>query len=116
MLDHRVHRLPVLKEGKLVGIVTRADLVGAFARSDDEIALDIREDVMLRSFWITPGDVDVVVRQGEVVLTGTVESELLAQLLPEAVQRVPGVVRVQSKLGVRASAEPPQFEQVLPRA
>ena len=115
MLDHRVHRLPVLKEDKLVGIVTRADLVSAFARSDEEIALDIREDILLRSFWITPGDVDVVVRRGEVVLTGTVESELLAQLLPEAVQRVPGVVRVQAKLGARMSAEPPPFEQVLPR-
>ena len=101
MLDRRVHRVPVLKDGKLVGIVTRADLVSAFARSDEEIALDIRDDVLLGTFWITPGDVDVTVRNGEVTLRGTVESDLLTQLLPEAVQRVPGVVRVKSRLVAR---------------
>ena len=98
MLDRRVHRVPVLEDGKLVGIVTRADLVSAFARPDEEIALDIRDDVLLRTFWITPGDVDFTVRNGEVTLRGTVESDLLTQLLPEAVQRVPGVVRVKSRL------------------
>jgi hypothetical protein len=42
--------------------------------------------------------VDVTVRNGEVTLRGTVESDLLTQLLPEAVQRVPGVVSVKSRL------------------
>jgi predicted transcriptional regulator len=117
MLDRRVHRLPVLKAGKLVGIVSRADLVSAFARSDEEIALDIREDVLLRSFWITPGDVEVTVRNGEVTLTGTVESDLLAQIVPDTVQRVPGVVRVRPKLTVHATDEAPAyFEQLFPRA
>jgi CBS domain-containing protein len=115
MLEARVHRLPVLKGDRLVGIVTRADLVGAFARSDEEIALDIREEVLLRSFWITPGEVDVIVRNGEVTLTGTVESELLTELLPEAVQRVPGVVRVRSKLGARAGSEARLYEPLVPR-
>ncbi len=115
MLDRRVHRLPVLKDGTLVGIVTRADLVSAFARSDEEIALDIREDVLLRSFWITPGEVDVSVRNGEVTLKGILESDLLTQLVPETVQRVPGVVRVKSQLGVRPVDEPPaHFEQLFP--
>jgi CBS domain-containing protein len=117
MLERRVHRLPVLKDGTLVGIVTRADLVSAFARSDGEIALDIREDVLLRSFWITPGEVDVRVRNGAVTLKGTVESDLLAQVVPETVQRVPGVVRVKSQLAVRPGDEPPAyFEQLFPRA
>ena len=96
-----VHRLPVLEDGKLVGIVSRADLVSAFSRSDEEIALDIRDDVLLGTFWITPGDVDVSVRHGEVTLRGAVESDLLVELVSEAVQRVPGVVRVKSKLGGR---------------
>lgn len=117
MLDRRVHRLPVLKDGNLVGIVSRADLVSAFARSDEEIAIDIREDVLLHSFWITPGEVEVLVRNGEVSLSGTVESDLLTQLVPETVQRVPGVVRVKQKLTVRATDEAPAyFEHLFPRA
>ena len=116
MLDRGVHRLPVLKDGRLVGIVTRADLVSAFARSDQEIALDIREDVLLRSYWITPGTVDVTVRNGEVTLKGTVESDLLTQLLPESVQRVPGVVRVKSRLTAQANSEPPDFQLLYPNA
>lgn len=116
MLDRRVHRLPVLKDGKLVGIVSRPDLVSAFARSDEEIALDVREDVLLRSFWMTPGEVEVSVRNGEVSLTGTVESDLLAQIIPETVQRVPGVVRVKPKLAVHANDESPAyFEQLFPK-
>ena len=35
---HGVSRLPVVKDEKLIGIVTRADLVRAFIRSDEEIA------------------------------------------------------------------------------
>ena len=104
MLDRRVHRVPVLEDGKLVGIVTRADLVSAFARSDEEITLDIRDDVLLGTFWITPEDVDVTVRSGEVALRGTVESDLLTELLPEAVQLVRGVVRVKSRLAARPAA------------
>ena len=114
MLEARVHRLPVLKDDRLVGIVTRADLVSAFARSDEEITLDIREDVLLRTFWLTPGEVDVTVRNGDVTLTGNVESETLTQLLPEAVQRVPGVVRVRSKLTARVGTEPTKYEPLFP--
>jgi CBS domain-containing protein len=116
MLDRRVHRLPVLKDGNLVGIVTGGDLVRAFGRPDEEIELDIREDVLLRSFWVTPGEIEVAVRNGVVTLNGTVESDLIAQLVPEAVQRVPGVVRVKSRLTVHAPSEPPSFELLYPKA
>ena len=92
MLDNRVDRLPVLKGHQLVGIVTRADLVRAFSRSDEEIEREIREEVLLRSYWIPEGKVEVAVRDGEVTLTGTVESDLSTELLPESIQRVPGVV------------------------
>jgi CBS domain-containing protein len=114
MLDNRIDRLPVLKGGQLVGIVTRADLVRAFARSDEEIEREIREEILLRSYWIPEGKVQVAVRDGEVTLTGIVESDLLTELLPESIQRVPGVVAVRSQLRVRAEPEEsPRFERIL---
>jgi CBS domain-containing protein len=113
MLDNRVDRLPVLKGRQLAGIVTRADLVRAFSRSDEEIEREIREEVLLRSYWIPEGKVQAAVRDGEVALTGTVESDLMTELLPKTIQRVPGVVAVRSQLRVRPETdENPRFERI----
>ena len=97
MVDEGVNRLPVVDaEGTLLGIVTRADLVRAFVRTDDELAEDIREGVLLKALWITPGNVNVVVNEGVVRLSGEVENRATAEMLPDFVQRVPGVVAVRS--------------------
>ncbi len=97
MVDEGVNRLPVVDaEGTLLGIVTRADLVRAFVRTDDELAEDIREGVLLKALWITPGNVNVVVNEGVVTLSGEVENRATAEMLPDFVQRVPGVVAVRS--------------------
>jgi len=99
MIDQGVKRLPVVDpEGKLIGIVTRADLVRAFVRSDEEIAAEIRDDVIRRTLWIAPESVEVTVEGGEVRLTGEVETKADAELIPAFIQRVPGVVSVLSKL------------------
>jgi CBS domain-containing protein len=99
MIEQGVKRLPVVDDaGNLVGIVTRADLVRAFVRSDEAIAKEIRDDVIRRSLWIEPDHVQVVVEAGEVRLTGEVDTKAEAELVPEFVQRVPGVVSVLSKL------------------
>jgi CBS-domain-containing membrane protein len=99
MLDNRVKRLPVVDEqGILIGIVTRADLVRAFLRPDSEIEREIREDLVLRTLWISPERVNVNVDHGEVSLSGEVESQADAQMLVKFSQRVPGVVSVLSKL------------------
>jgi CBS domain-containing protein len=99
MIDQGVNRLPVVDDaGKLIGIVTRADLVRAFVRSDAEIAREIREDVLRRTLWIVDETINVVVKNGEVRLSGEVGSKADAELIPAFVQRVPGVVSVLSKL------------------
>ena len=54
MVERRVNRLPVVAGEELVGIVTRADLVRAFRRSDEEIKREITEDVIVRTLWMSP--------------------------------------------------------------
>jgi len=98
MLERGVNRLPVVEEGLLVGIVTRADLVRAFVRSDAEIAQEIRDDVIVHGLRLDEKRVRIEVEDGDVTLTGTVENRADAQSLAERVTRVPGVVAVDSKL------------------
>ena len=97
MVDEGVNRLPVVdRDGKLVGIVTRADLVRAFVRTDGELEREIREDVLVRSMWIEPERVVIDVKDGVVTLRGQVENRATAEMLPDFVRRVAGVVAVQS--------------------
>ena len=99
MIDERVNRLPVVDvRGGLLGIVTRADLVRAFVRSDEAIAAEIRDDVVLHALWITPERVVVSVDDGAVTICGNVETKDDAELLAEFARRVPGVVSVDSRL------------------
>jgi osmotically-inducible protein OsmY len=104
MIEESVNRLPVVDDGTLVGIVTRADIVRAFTRTDDEIAEEIREEILARTLWIEPGKVTMEVVDGIVRLEGEVDSEADAELLPVFVARVPGVVSVRTTLRTRATA------------
>jgi CBS domain-containing protein len=98
MIEKGVNRLPVVDDGKLVGIVTRADLVRAFVRTDAEIAQEIREDVVVRGLWLDKHSVQVEVDDGEVTLAGRLDNRADAEVLRALVGRVPGVVGVHSKL------------------
>jgi CBS-domain-containing membrane protein len=100
MLEQRVNRLPVVDSNRrLVGIVTRADLVRAFARRDGEIEREIREDVLRRTLWLrSPEAVTVKVVGGSVRLTGLVDTRTDAELVRVLVANVTGVVDVDSSL------------------
>jgi CBS domain-containing protein len=101
MVAEGVNRLPVVVDGELVGIVTRADLVRAFSRSDDEIRTEIRDEVISRVFWLDPTHFTVEVKDGVVTITGQVETEADVRLLPELVRRLPGVVAVEANVTAR---------------
>jgi CBS domain-containing protein len=98
MGERSINRLPVVLDGELVGVVTRADLVRAFHRPDEEILREISEDVLLRTLWIPPDRARISVENGEVTLAGKLESRTQAELAVAYVRRVPGVVDVKSEL------------------
>jgi CBS domain-containing protein len=98
MVERSVNRLPVVTDGTLVGIVTRADLVRAFNRPDRELAREIADDVLLCTMWMDPEEVEVDVEDGEVTLRGSVETHSQAELIEMYVRRIPGVVDVRSRL------------------
>lgn len=99
MGEAKVNRLPVCEGGKLVGIVTRADFVRAFMRSDDEIAREITDDLIVNTLWVRrPEKLSIHVQDGVVTLDGPLDSEVDVELLPKLVSRVPGVVSVEANL------------------
>ena len=96
MCEQHVNRLPVVTDEKLVGIVTRADLVRAFTRTDAEIEQELTNDVLDRTMWIDPGKVEIEVRNGVVALSGRLHTRSEVELLNRLAARVPGVVAVES--------------------
>jgi CBS domain-containing protein len=99
MLEKGVNRLPVVSdEGTLLGIVTRADLVRAFTRSDEEIADEIREDVLKRALWLRADTIGVDVSDGVVTLDGELETDTDVLVLEKLVEKIPGVVSLRSSV------------------
>lgn len=95
VMDHRgLKRLPVVDYGgHLVGIVSRADLVAAIARTDEEL----RDDVLgaiARAGEESVEDVEVQVRQGTATLSGTADRRSTKDLALKLAARVPGVLEM----------------------
>jgi predicted transcriptional regulator len=102
MIEQGVNRLPVVtQDGRVVGIVTRADLVRAFTRPDAEIAMEIQTDILERVLWAEPSAVGISVREGEVEVAGELETSTDVAIFEKLVGRVPGVVSVQSSVTAR---------------
>jgi CBS domain-containing protein len=102
MEARRVKRLPVADaQGRLLGIVSRRDILRLFVRPDGEIRHEIREEVLLRMLWVDPAPLDVTVADGVVHLHGEVENRGLAELIGSLVRRTDGVVDVVNGLTFR---------------
>ena len=105
----RIKRVPVLRDGEVVGIVSRANLLHGLASHKDRIQITpspddrtIREAVQAlvkREGWITHGSLNVMVSDGVVELCGWVDSEDERKALMTAVEEIAGVREVNDHLG-----------------
>jgi len=99
MYTLQVKRLPVVDAGGyLVGIVSRADLLTVFDRTDEEIHAEIVNDVILREFLVDPALFIVTVADGVVTVKGAPETADLGHNLVTRIRRVQGVVAVRDEL------------------
>ncbi|MEU0471871.1 CBS domain-containing protein [Streptomyces olivaceus] len=95
MAQRKVKRLPVVNaEGLLEGIVSRADLLKVFLRTDDDIADEVGQDVVTPLFRSLADNVRVEVSDGVVTLRGRVEDTSLVPVAARLVRAVEGVVDV----------------------
>jgi CBS-domain-containing membrane protein len=99
MYTLQVKRLPVVDAGGyLVGIVSRADLLAVFDRTDEEIRAEIVDDVILREFLIDPAVFMITVTDGVVTIQGNPDTTDLGHNLVTRIRHVQGVVAVRDKL------------------
>jgi CBS domain-containing protein len=107
MERHRIKRLPVLRDDKLVGIVSRANLLHALASVARETKSTSADDVAIRERllaelkqqdWAALGMIDIIVRNGTVELWGTLLDERKRRALIVAAENVPGVNSVRDHL------------------
>lgn len=98
MHERRVKRLPVVDlEGRIVGIVSRMDLLAEFLRDDDDIKTEVCR-VLTDDLDIVADQILVLVDDGVVHLEGRVERRSLVPAIWGAVRAVPGVVGLDERL------------------
>ncbi|MCL6500015.1 MAG: CBS domain-containing protein [Firmicutes bacterium] len=100
MARRQINRVPVVRGDQVVGIVSRADVLRALVRADDEIKEAVRR-ALLEELWIDPSGLRIEVQEGVVTLEGEVERRSDKELAERWVATIDGVVRVESRLTYR---------------
>ena len=99
MYTRKVKRLPVVdRDAHLAGIISRADVLAIFDRSDEEIRAEIRDQVIRDGFSIDPAAFSVIVKDGVVTLAGRPENNDVGHDLVHRIRHVPGVVAIRDRL------------------
>ncbi|MDN3520122.1 CBS domain-containing protein [Halomonas ramblicola] len=104
---HHIKRVPVVEAGKLVGIVSRSNLLRGFSVAAPEASVtaddrEIREAILKEvdeNTGVLVDRINVIVTQGKVQLWGLVESEEERMAVQVAAENTPGVGEVENNLG-----------------
>ena len=108
MYDRKVKRLPVTDaDGRLVGIISRADVLSVFNRTDEAIRAEILDEVPLGEYSEDPRTLDVTVKDGIVTLTGVPETSETGHEIVRRVRHIQGVVAVRDRLSYPTPRERP---------
>jgi CBS domain-containing protein len=98
MSARKLRRLPVVDHGgRLVGILSRADVLSVLARPDEEIRCEVTQDVIADGFFLDPAPFTVTVKDGIVTLAGPLGSVLLGRNIIDQVGHLEGVVAVRDR-------------------
>ena len=112
MYARRVRRLPVVEDdGRLVGIVSRVDVLSVFDRPDSQIRDEVMKKVIAGEFALDPHAFDVTVKSGIVTITSHVERPAIAPELVEVIRHVEGVVDVRDRISYPTES-PPKIAKV----
>ncbi|MFE6222697.1 CBS domain-containing protein [Streptomyces sp. NPDC057854] len=109
-----VKRLPVVDEtGRLVGIISRSDLLRPFLRSDTAIRDEIERDVLADTLRLAPDTIRVTVDDGVVRLTGRVDERADVRVIVRLCRSVDGVVALHESIeyaydNLALDVEPPR--------
>jgi CBS-domain-containing membrane protein len=105
-----IKRVPIVKEGKVAGIVSRANLLQALASLRKQIDVGKADDAAIRDSvvarlkaepWTRPSLINVIVRDGTVELWGIVDSQNEKKAVRVAAEVTPGVRAVNDNLIIR---------------
>jgi CBS domain-containing protein len=107
MLRREVRTLPVVENGRLVGVLSRHDLLRLFDRPDSEIRERIGQ-VLTDPLW-APAEhsAEFSVRDGVVTLNGSARYDRDVKVLGTVVRQVPGVIEVLNRMSWRESDPKP---------
>jgi CBS-domain-containing membrane protein len=111
LAEHDIKRLPVVDHGRLVGIVSRADVLSVFLNSDEQIGDLVMEEVVKRCLWEGPEYVSVEVENGIVTLGGRLQLKSLIPIALRLTAAIDGVVDVIDRLTYVQDDTTPEFQR-----
>ncbi len=112
MYLRNVKRLPVVDaDGRLAGIVSRADVLAVYNRTDADIAEEIRTGILSTETPADPGTFDVSVTAGVATIVGRAQTREQAQAIIGRARHIQGVVAVRDRLDY-PPPEPDPFDVV----